>query len=158
MKNKKIEWCVRIGIGVVLFLLICTVIGCVATVNPQTGEETIRLSDGAAETISGIADIVEPIAIGSAVIFPGAAGISGLILGLIGMWKKMKPQVTAEKSAREMNYTILTNLVEAIELYKKEDTEGWKNLKAVLGDSTTLTAANVISEIRNIYKDHQNTE
>ena len=152
MKNKKIEWCIRIGIGVVLFTLICAANGCVTTVDPQTGVKTVMMDPDAAATIDGVADVAEPLVTAAGIIFPGFAALSGLILGLIGMWRKLKPQVVAEREARDMNYIVLSGLVTAIEDYKKEDSEGWANLKAVLGDRATLTAENMIGEIRNIYR------
>jgi len=77
-------------------------------------------------------------------LWPPAAGIGGLILGIIGAAKKLKPKLEQAETTGEAIHQI----VDTIEKFKEKYPEGWKNLKEELTDKTDRATKALINSIK----------
>ena len=135
--------------------MLAVMYGCIQHTDPTTGIKTWVLDPnvvGTVDTAANAAEQVAPTLIALSVLWPPLAAVGGIILGVVGMWKKLKPQVAKEQSKAEIAYTATSVLVNVIEDLKSNK-ELWALLKPKLQErfgELGTSIENVIRAIRGL--------
>jgi hypothetical protein len=93
------------------------------------------MSPDAVETVDAIVEVAEPLgqaAVGLAVLWPPLAAIGGLVMGVGGAWRKMKPKLTEAESNVQFAEAAGEATAYAIEEFKKVHPEEWDVLSRYL--------------------------
>ena len=133
---------------IVAIVLALLVVGCVTSLDPETGEKLYGLDQN---TVGGIESLVETsLTIGTvlAVLFPMIIPALTLAGGIYGTWKKIKPQVVKAQDRATLMHTGVTSLVVAIEQLKKQSPETWEKLKKLIKVGPEIE--NIILAIRGL--------
>lgn len=105
--------------------------GCIEGIDPLTGEKTqyldpnhpaVPLAEGGAEVAVGLLPFLGPL---------GGAGAAALAAGL-AYWKKLKPELTQERTAAQQGHMAGTALVDALTEYKKAHPQEWETLGTLI--------------------------
>jgi len=119
-------------------LTICLIPGCTTYQNPD-GSEYVSLSQPAVETLDKvyeIAPLVQQGVGGAGLVYPGFAGMAGIIAGAIGAfaaaYKRYRPQITEQQTKAETYGNTTKALVYAIEQFKGSNEQDWGTLKQAL--------------------------
>lgn len=135
------------------WLLVAVVLGSFAVGScVQTDKGTQLRPDVAAglDRAAGTTETLAPLLPLVSAFWPPAAAIGGILAGLIGMWKKLKPQVTEAQDEAYLNYTVVAALVESIEKWKEGRPDDWAYLKTKLEKAIGPKAEAVIRALRNL--------
>jgi hypothetical protein len=112
-----------------LTLGICVLAGCAMT---ATGEKI--LTPEAIETIDAVASVAEPLGTSLAVLYPPAAVLGGVLAGVFGAWRRMKPKVAEAEDTAEIATAAGEATSYALEEFKKAHPEEWSTLSGYLRD------------------------
>jgi hypothetical protein len=107
----------------------CVLAGCAMT---QTGEPI--MSPEAIETIDAVASVAEPLGMSLAVLYPPAAVLGGVLAGVFGAWRRMKPKVIEAEDAADIAVAAGESTAFAIDEFKKAHPEEWGVLSDYLTD------------------------
>ena len=110
-------------------MVACLLAGCVTT---PAGAPTLSVE--AVETIDAVADVAIPLGASLAMLWPPAAVIGGILAGVGGAWKKMKPKLAEAQSDRDFAEAAGEATAYAIEEFKKAHPEEWSYLSTALRD------------------------
>lgn len=134
-------------------VLLVLVVGCVKTVDPNTGQTLVGLDPN-------IPAIVEPIVqagAGLAPLFgPIGAAIGGVLVGILAAWRKIKPSLVAAKAEAEQYHAAASAVVTALEEFKGTNAEAWKEIGLYISQQLTKqgidpkTIENVIRALRGL--------
>jgi hypothetical protein len=103
----------------------------------KTPEGGTQLSPEGIQKIDGVVAIAEPVGnlvTSLGLFWPGATALGGLIAGVAGTWKKLKPEVEAAKTSEALAESAGKAMVLAIEELKKASPDSWEKLKPLLED------------------------
>jgi hypothetical protein len=119
------KWMIWIPATVALFALA----GCATTPAGETvlAPETI-------ETIDAIADVAEPLGASLAILFPPVAALGGVLAGVFGAWRRMKPKVAEAEDLAEIATAAGESTSFALEEFKKAHPDEWGTLSDYLRD------------------------
>jgi len=98
-------------------------------VDPNTGVKTVSLDPN----VPAVAEPLVEAAAGLAPLF-GDAGIlvGGILVGILGAWRKVKPDLETAKSDAEQSYAAAAAVVEAVEEFKASNPSEWSKLGAMI--------------------------
>lgn len=135
-------------LGMALSLIALFAVGCATT---PTGETVIKPET--VEAIDNAATVMEPL--GATVtslglFWPPAAAIGGLLAGMAGVWRKMKPSLEEARSEAEIGVLAGEATAVAIEEFKKRYPDEWDNLSRILADNHGLTVENFYRALRGL--------
>ena len=134
----------------VLSVFILLVAGCIEgqdpnfiTVDPNFTAMGDIIAEGAEQIGEGLTFL--------SIFVPSLAAVGGILAGLGGLWKKVEPKLQEARTETQLYYNVTTELIKAIEEYKKNNPEAWIVLKGKLidkfGENKEILA--VIEAIRN---------
>jgi hypothetical protein len=86
------------------------------------------------ETIDAVADVAAPLGVSLAILWPPATVIGGVLAGVAGAWKKMRPKLVEARSERDFAEAAGEATAYAIEEFKKAHPEEWNSLSEALRD------------------------
>jgi len=118
---------------IVLAVLCVAVCGCAVT---QTGKPII--DPEAVEAIDTAVSVVEPLsqtAVSLGLLWPPAAVIGGILAGMAGVWRKMKPALQEAETERDVAELAGEATATAIEEFKKAHPDEWDSLSRFLSDN-----------------------
>lgn len=127
--------------------------GCVTEVDPVTGEKTTSLDPNAAAT--GEAIVEGGIAIAPLFGTAGAA-VGGILLGVLGAWRKIKPSLMTAKTEAEQYHAAASAVVTGLEEFKETNPEAWTQVGKLLSEQMKKqgidpkTIENVIRALRGL--------
>lgn len=124
-----------------------------AGTDPNTGEVVYVMDSNAlkmAETGEQIGEIIIKVAPFLSVYWPPAMLITGILGGVLGAWKKLKPQVTAANTKAQLYYDTTGAVVSGIERFKIENPEEWLKLEEKIKKMVGPEAENVIRALRGL--------
>lgn len=133
-------------------LVLCLVVGCIQQ-QDETGEPTVVIDPEVVATIDGVAefgDVAVAVAGPLSIYWPPAAGIAGIIAGVVGAWRKMKPKLTKAETEASKAYVVTEAIVYAIEEFKKTNRDDWEKLKSQLTKTIGPETENVIRALRGL--------
>jgi len=142
MKTRTKLMCVA---GIVVMLVMC---GCAVT---QPGEPIVKPET--VETIDAIASIVDPLSQTTAslgLLWPPAAAIGGLLAGMVGVWRKMKPELQTAKSEADLGALAGEATATALEAFKKAHPDEWGTLSDYLESNHGPTVENFYRALRGL--------
>jgi hypothetical protein len=105
----------------------CLLAGCATT---PAGAPTLSVE--AVETIDAVAEVAIPLGSSLALLWPPAAVIGGILAGVGGAWKKMKPKLADARSDLDFAEAAGEATAYAIEEFKKAHPEEWSDLSTAL--------------------------
>lgn len=113
---------------ILCLVVLCIISGC-KTVTDDSGNETRVVDPNAVAKIESGVDAGAALSqLLAPLIGPSAYLISGGLLTALGIWRKVKPKIMDATSSAEVAHATTTSVVEAIELYKKENPTEWAKL------------------------------
>jgi hypothetical protein len=86
------------------------------------------------ETIDAVASVAEPLGMSLAVLYPPAAVFGGILAGVFGAWRRMKPKVIEAENLAEIATAAGESTSFALEEFKKAHPEEWSTLSEYLTD------------------------
>jgi hypothetical protein len=122
--------------------------GCAVT--PE-GETVIKPE--AIQTIDEAAAIAEPLAetvTSLGLFWPPAAVIGGILAGVAGAWRKMKPELEQAKGEAQLGTLAGEATAVAIDEFKKKYPDEWDNLSRILADNHGITVENFYRGLRGL--------
>ena len=125
---------------VVIVLLAIGIVGCVSSVNPETGEKEYAMKESVAkavDTVGTTAEAVGPaVAAGVSAINPVAGGIVstvlGIVLSLFGCWTKWKKPLIESTIMLDKVSAGLRAAGDVIEDVVKPNADLWAKAKPIL--------------------------
>lgn len=111
-------------------LILLIAVGCQVRTNPDTGKKELRVDPNAAAKFEAGAEVTQTV-LQALSPFLGEAGFlaGGLLAGALGVWRKMKPQVTEYKEEKEQYYAVASTTVTALDTLKEVSPEQWAVIK-----------------------------
>jgi hypothetical protein len=125
-------------------LLVCALAGCrseiMTSTDPETGEVTTekvyRLDPNEVQKVEAVAEGAVAAGGVASLFWPALAPIAGVAAGVLGTWKKMKPQIMAETRKSEIFYKGGMVLAGALEEVKTTQPEIWAKVGPVIAKAT----------------------
>ena len=130
---------------VILILLFMS--GCAIELAP----EGTRLTPVGLKPLDGGIQLVEDLGSTAAslgLIWPPAAGIGGVLLGIAGAVRKMKPKLKDAESEVKSTRVAINDLIKAVEVLKDEGGDAWQILKPILSKNTTKETKALVSKVK----------
>ena len=135
------KWMIWVPATIALFALG----GCATT---QTGEAV--LTPETIEIIDAVASVAEPLGVSLAILYPPAAVLGGILAGVFGAWRRMKPQVIEAEDTAEIAIAAGESTAFAIEEFKKAHPEEWSTLSDYLTSHQGPTAESFYRALRGL--------
>lgn len=123
----------------------CLLAGCATT---QTGETVI--TPEAVEIIDAVAAVAEPLGVSLAVLFPPAAALGGVLAGMAGAWRRMKPKLEDAESQAELATYAGEATAVALEQFKADNPKEWALLAEFLKKHHGTTVENFYRALRDL--------
>jgi len=140
---------------VMIMMIVLFVAGCVESTNPATGAKLYQLDPNTAAFLDKVAEGANVAEIGGnalSVFWPIAGLIAGIAGGLVGMWRRLKPQITKAQEEADLYYNTAAGVVASIEKFKAEYPEDWEKLEVELTKLIGERAEAVIRALRGLPK------
>ncbi len=141
----------RTRILLLLTLMLCLGLGCLkeTTVDPNTGEPvtTWRVDPNKADQGEAIAEGVVVVGGIAAMFWPALIPAVSLLGGILGTWRKMRPQLDVATHERDVAHKAGTVMAEAFEFVKTKHTAVWNDVKPIIE-----AAAKPTSEMENVIR------
>ena len=133
----------------ILFAVLCVAVcGCAVT---QTGEPVVKPETiQAIDDIAFIADPLSVTATSLGVLWPPAAVIGGILAGMVGVWRKMKPGLETAQSEAELGILAGEATATAIDAFKKAHPDEWGTLSDYLNSNHGPTVENFYRALRGL--------
>lgn len=129
---KKLEAEHVVGPVFILSFSLCVLVGCSMSVDPATGDKTYAIDPN--HPAVPIAEVVAEGGGAVAPLFgPIGAAVGSLLLGGLGVWRKMKPELIKQKTKAQHSHAAAAVTVTAMERWKDEHPDQW----AALGEKVT---------------------
>jgi len=113
----------------------------VTVVDPNFVDALEALVEGAGQTATGMTPIAGPI----------SGIIGGALLTALGLWRKVKPRIMDAENKAELSHAVSASLVEAIEMFKKDNPGEWAKLEPKI-DKALKTAGLDPKVIENVIR------
>jgi hypothetical protein len=108
-----------------------TGVGCRIVTDAVTGQQTRVLDPNSSLVIGG--EAAAQVAAGIAPFLgPMGAAAGGIILGVLGAWRKVKPSLTVARTEAEHYHAVAAATVAGVEEFKTTNPEQWEALGALL--------------------------
>ena len=124
---------------------LCMLAGCATT---QTGE-TIMTPE-TVEAIDAVAAVAEPLGISLGILFPSFAAFGGVLAGIAGAWRKMKPELSQARGQAHLATLAGQATSVAIEEFKKNHPDEWGTLSDFLEKHHGTTTDNFYRALRGL--------
>jgi len=135
---------------VLLVAALCTIVGCMSVVDPETGETLYNMTPAAAEKIDAVGGTVEAIGpavtAGVGIINPAAGVIAGIVVTLLstlyGCYKKWKQPLLATTDKLDkvsMGARIAASIIDEV---VKPNKDAWAKAKEALQKGKAKGAIN----------------
>jgi len=128
--------------------LVTLMAGCATT---PAGDTVVKPE--AIEAIDNAALIAEPLAqsvTAMGLVWPPAALIGGILAGMVGVWRKMKPELVAAQSEADLGALAGEATAAALEAFKNRYPEEWSTLSNYLRDNHGPTVENFYRTLRGL--------
>ena len=129
----------------IALFVVCVLAGCATTPSGQT-----ILDPQAAETIDAVAAFAEPLGVSLGILFPPIAAIGGILAGVAGAWRKLKPRLEEAEDMAEMATVAGEATSVALEDFKVKHPEEWADLSALLRDNHGPEVENFYRALRSL--------
>jgi len=116
--------------GLLLLLTLC-VAGCHVVTDAVTGQ-SVRVLDPNSPIVLGGEAAAEVAANVAPFLGPMGAAAGGIILGILGAWRKVKPSLAAARTAAEQYHAVAAATVTGIEEFKTTQPEAWDALGTLI--------------------------
>lgn len=111
-------------------LVLCiAAFGCKTTKDPVTGEKRYSVDPNDAAVVEAV---VEGGAALAPLFGPIGTAIGGLLLGGLGVWRKVKPDLVKERTKAEHYHATAAATVTALEEFKNASPEEWLRVKKLV--------------------------
>ncbi|MHC4361224.1 MAG: hypothetical protein ACYSTZ_00250 [Planctomycetota bacterium] len=124
---------------------LCCLAGCVTG---QAGEPVI--APETVETIDAIASVVEPVGASLGLFVPSAAAIGGVLAGLAGAWRRLRPKLKDAEDMAELGSLAGEATAVALEEFKAAHPEEWSTLSEYLREHHGSTVENFYRALRDL--------
>lgn len=133
-----------------LVIITSITLGCVRTLNPDTGQPEMKLSQEAATKIDAVTEAAPGVLTLLGAFFPVLLPFAGVAVGVGGTWKRMKPKVTVAQSEARQYHAVSESLVQTIEEYKRDYPEHWEKLRIKVDRNVGANTEAVIRALRGL--------
>jgi hypothetical protein len=106
-------------------------VGCRIVTDAVTGQQTRVLDPNSSLVIGGEA-AAQMVAGYLPFLGPLGAAAGGIILGILGAWRKVKPSLTTARTEAEHYHAVAAATVAGVEEFKTTNPEQWESLGALL--------------------------
>jgi len=133
----------------ILLVVVCVAVcGCAVT---QTGEPIVKPETiQALDTAAAIADPLSITATSLGILWPPAAVIGGILAGMVGAWRKMKPELEVAKTEAKLGTLAGEATATALEAFKKANPDEWGTLSDYLESNHGPTVDNFYRALRGL--------
>jgi len=133
-----------------VLVMLVVVGGCTVATDPDTGQKTYALSEGAVKNIDATTSAIEaigpPVAAGVSLISPmvgaGLSAVLTLLVTLFGTYKKWKQPLTAATTWQDKVTPGLLASAEGFEIVKDKAPEVWALIKPIFKRTENAGAIN----------------
>ena len=129
----------------IALFLVCVLGGCATTPSGET-----ILDPQTAETIDAVAAFAEPLGISLGLLFPPIAALGGILAGVAGAWRKMKPRLAEAEDMAEIATVAGEATTVALEDFKAKHPEEWATLSGYLRDNHGPEVENFYRALRSL--------